>query len=252
MVKNEADVIELFLKINLKSVDKIFLIDHCSEDGTLEIAKEIQRTYPQIDIFSDENKEFNQSKVITSCARRIASQNIFDYLIPLDADEFICESNQMDLRELLAINVSDNEAVLIPWETYCPITLDYSYSDSPLYSCFRRRTAEPKQYYKVILGNEYAKSCVIAEGNHTAFSEKHPPPNKILNIKLKHVPVRSSEQLVRKALMGSYALALKPGRQNSEGYHWDEIASIARSNGYEFSLEQLSGIALHYAAPKEA
>jgi hypothetical protein len=253
MVKNESDVIELFLKINLRSVDKIFVIDHRSEDGTFEIAKEMQKIYPQIELFFNVNKEFNQSQVITEAVRRIASQNIFDYLIPLDADEFICETYPIDFREILSSSVGDKEAVLIPWETYCPTSLDYFNSDSPLYNCFKKRSSEPNQFYKVILGNEFAKECVVSEGNHTAFSEKYQQPNKVfLNIKLKHVPVRSSEQLVRKALMGSYALALKVGRKSDEGYHWDEIASIVRSNGYKLGLEQLSNIALHYAAPKDA
>jgi hypothetical protein len=191
--------------------------------------------------------------VITQTVRNIASQNIFDYLIPLDADEFICEPYTIDFREILSSNIGSNEAALIPWETYCPTSLDYFNSDSPLYTCFKKRSNEPNQFYKVILGNEFARECVVAEGNHTAFSKIYQQPNKVLlNIKLKHAPVRSSEQLVRKSLMGSYALALKSGRQSGEGYHWDEIASIARNNGYAFGLEQLSNIALHYAAPKEA
>jgi glycosyltransferase involved in cell wall biosynthesis len=183
MVKNESDVIELFLKINLRSVDKIFLIDHCSQDGTLDIAKEIQKMHSQIELFSYDNKEFNQSQVVTAAVRSIASQNILDYIIPLDADEFICQSYPIDFREILQSNVGNNEAALIPWETYCPISIDYFNSDSPLYSCFRRRSYEPNQFYKVILGSEYAKECVVTEGNHSAFSDKYQQPNKILDIK---------------------------------------------------------------------
>lgn len=252
MVKNESDIIELFLKINLRSVDKIFLIDHCSQDGTLEIAKEVQKIYPQIELYSYGQKEFNQSRVVTAAVRRIAARDILDYIIPLDADEFICEDSPADFRGLLSSSVGDREAVLIPWETYCPTSLDYFDSDSPLYSCFRRRSKEPEQFYKVILGNQYAKECVVTVGNHSAFSEKYQRPSRILDIKLKHAPVRSSEQIVRKALMGSYSLALKHGRKNGEGNHWDQIAAMARGNGYKIGLEQLTDMALHYAAPKEA
>ena len=80
MVKNESDIIELFLKINLRSADRIFLIDHCSQDGTLEIAKEMQKLYPQIAIFSFKEREFRQSDVVTSMVRDISSQNIVDYI----------------------------------------------------------------------------------------------------------------------------------------------------------------------------
>lgn len=248
MVKNESDIIELFLKINLRSADRIYLIDHCSDDGTLEIAKEMQRAYPQIELFSYPNKEFNQSQVITSAVRSIASKNILDFIIPLDGDEFLCDNNSVNFKEMVSDSLPDNQAGIIPWETYCPISLDYFSSRSPLYSCFKRRSKEPNQFYKVVLGNEYAKECVVTEGNHSVLSSKYSSEIKVLDFKLKHVPVRSSQQIVRKALMGSYSLALKHGRQLGEGYHWDEIAGIARGNNYKINLEDLTKIAVNYAS----
>jgi glycosyltransferase involved in cell wall biosynthesis len=252
MVKNESDIIELFLKINLRSVDKIFLIDHCSQDGTLEIAKEVKKVCPQIELFRYADKEYNQSKVITYAVRDIASKNILDYIVPLDADEFISEKNPMDFREILSSNVGPTEAALMPWETYCPTSLNYFNSESPLFGCFKKRSIEPRQYYKVILSNEFAKDCIVETGNHSAFSKKYQRPKKILNITLKHLPVRSPEQILRKALMGSYSLSLKNGRKKGESYHWDEIANMARNSDYKIKLDQLIKIALHYAAYKDA
>lgn len=251
MVKNESDIIELFLKVNLRSLDKIFLIDHCSEDGTPEIIKAMQCKHPQIELLQYSSEEFNQSNVITTVVRNIASHNILDFIIPLDADEFISENNQSEFRKIIASTISKNEAALIPWETYCPISMDYFISDSPLYSCFRKRSKEPRQFYKVILGNEYAKECIVSEGNHSAFSSKYDSASKIIRSKIKHVPVRNSDQIIRKALMGSYSLSLKRGRKSSEGYHWDEIANIVRNNNYKLGIEQLSDIALYYAATRD-
>ncbi len=37
MIKDECDIIELFVRINSRSVDHIFVIDHDSKDGTQEI-----------------------------------------------------------------------------------------------------------------------------------------------------------------------------------------------------------------------
>jgi hypothetical protein len=101
------------------------------------------------------------------------------------------------------------------------------------------------------LGNEYAKECIVTEGNHSALSARFNSPQKILEFKVNHVPVRSPRQILRKALMGSYALALKQGRQRGEGYHWDEIAKIARDNDYDIGLKHLMEIALYYAAPRD-
>ncbi len=252
LVKNESDIIELFLRINLRSVDKIFLIDHCSQDGTLEIAKEMKKEYHQIELFRYANKEFNQSKVITSAVRNIASKNILDFIIPLDGDEFISENHPMDLRKILSVNVGPEEAALMPWETYCPTSLNYFKSEAPLFHCFKKRSIEPKQYYKVILGNEFAKDCIVEAGNHSAFSAKYQRPKKTLNIKLKHIPVRSPEQIIRKALMGNYSNLLKNGRKKGENYHWDEISNMARKSDYVIKLDQLIKIALHYAASKDA
>jgi len=246
MVKNESDIIELFLKINLRSADRIFLIDHCSQDGTLEIAKEMQKLYPQIAIFSFKEREFRQSDVVTSMVRDISSQNIVDYIALLDADEFLCGNTNVNIREIISNNIDKHESGFIPWETFCPISLDYFSSESPLFSCFKKRSKEPQQFFKVVLGNEFAKDCVVAEGNHSAFSAMFSLPRKFLDLKIQHAPVRSPEQIVRKALMGSYSLTLKYGRQRQES-HWDIISQVVRANNYDVTLEQLSNIALNYA-----
>ncbi len=43
MVKNESDIIELFLRINIRSFNQILLVDHRSNDGTAEIIQEVQK-----------------------------------------------------------------------------------------------------------------------------------------------------------------------------------------------------------------
>jgi hypothetical protein len=252
MVKNESDIIELFLKINIRIADRIYIIDHSSNDGTFEISKEIQKNNPNIEIFSYSKKDFNQSQVITSIVKSIASKNIFDYIIPLDADEFIDAIDNQYFINIVQTTINKNEAGLIPWETYCPISSNFFETEAPLFNCFRKRSNEPRQFYKIILGNEYAKDCIISEGNHSALSKIYGSPHKLIGINLKHAPVRNQYQIIRKSLMGSYALALKEHRLNGEGYHWDEIAEIARNNNYSIDLSLLSQIALDYAAPKNS
>ena len=41
IVKNEADIIELFVKINSRICDHMYIVDGSSDDGTFEMLKEL-------------------------------------------------------------------------------------------------------------------------------------------------------------------------------------------------------------------
>jgi hypothetical protein len=252
MVRNESDIIELFLKINLRVFDHAFIIDHCSQDGTIEILKKLKYKIPKIEIFSYGKIEYHQSEVMTKMVRMVARKNIFDYIVPLDADEFIYPNDHKNIRAILDEQLQTNEAGLIPWETYVPISSNYFSSASPIFTCFKKRTREPEQFFKVILGNEYAKDCNLSMGNHSAISRIFPSKNRLIpGIKVQHTPVRSSQQMISKVLLGSYTNALRKNRSNHECSHWDNLADTIRKNNFQIDHEQLLSMALNYASQQE-
>ncbi len=249
MAKNECDIIELFIKINLRTVDAIYIIDNNSDDGTAEIVKKIQSLNYPVSYTLVTDCAFNQSKYITSAVQEVANNNIYDIIIPLDADEFLY-SQTVSPREITQSLMSTNQFGLIPWKTYCPISDDYFNRIAPLYENFSMREAESPQYYKVIIGNEFAKNCQIDEGNHFARNKDFLSAPVMLPLILQHIPVRSKEQIIRKSILGSYALALKKNRLCGEGFHWDLMAKKIRDNDYDIKQKDIFDIALNYSVPE--
>lgn len=248
MIKNECDIIELFLRINIREVDSIFLIDHNSTDATPIIVDLLIKEYPTISYTLHDNPSFLQAAVMTNAVRQIADLNLFDYIIPLDADEFIASKNQnQSIRNILKNHIDKDQIGLIPWATYCPINDHYFKSKAPLYEDFRKRKKEFNQFYKVAIGNEFAKNCFIAEGNHFATNQKYTSPTSILPIYIQHTPIRSAEQIIRKTVLGSHTMALKHTRSNNEGLHWDLMAKKIRQQNYILSFEELQEMSFAYA-----
>jgi len=252
IVKNECDVIELFIKINTRVFDKIFILDHNSSDATvLIIEKLIDEGYP-VELIRLGDVEFNQSKIISNTVRKIARKNNYDYIMPIDADEFLYSEDLASIKNYLINSLEKNKYALVRWVTYCPVKPEYSNFDAPLFENFKARKIEPKQYYKVILGGDYAKSCTVTAGNHNAKNHKYKCKPIELTLLLQHVPIRSKEQLLRKSLIGFYTRSLRTNRKPGDSYHFRQMIDKVRKDNYQISFDRVFDLAINYAVPKHS
>jgi len=208
MVKNECDIIEWFIKLNARFVDHFYIIDHNSNDGTDKILRRLEAGGAPITCTRAETVAFEQSRLTTEKVRAVAATNEFDYIVLLDADEFLSTPEGGRLGDYLSKQVSSDQFGTMDWLTFCPVSDHYYDSDNPLYEYFRPRSFEPATFSKVILGNEFAKHCTVAAGNHSAKHKRYKNAGVALDLPLYHVPVRSSQQLIRKAILGDYATQL--------------------------------------------
>ncbi|MEP6998210.1 MAG: glycosyltransferase family 2 protein, partial [Betaproteobacteria bacterium] len=69
MVRNEADVIEAFVRHNLSVLDGLAIIDHGSLDGTGDILAKLQTENLPLRVERDDQPEFFQSARVTALAR---------------------------------------------------------------------------------------------------------------------------------------------------------------------------------------
>ncbi|OGC09546.1 hypothetical protein A2246_06955 [candidate division WOR-1 bacterium RIFOXYA2_FULL_37_7] len=102
IVKNEEKVLEKTLPLLAKKVDEIVLVDTGSTDNTIEIAKKLGakiHTFSWIDDFSAARNES-------------LKHALGDWIIWVDADEFINEKTLDTLRQIL--EKSDKEAYYLP------------------------------------------------------------------------------------------------------------------------------------------
>lgn len=246
MVKDECDIVELFVKINLRRLDHLFIVDHGSRDGTPEILRRLAASGYAITVTEYEGLDRNQRDVTTRLMSSVAATDEYDFIVPLDADEFIYCGDRC-LADVLAAEVPQGGAAQMRWVTYAPVAALAEAGPAPLFHRFRMRALEPIQYFKVVLSNDLAKNAQLSVGNHTVVFNGAPMSLPTSTVLLQHVPVRSAEQLSVKALIGSLRNSIRPERTPAESFHWDQMAKVIRDAGYRLSAQDLFSLACRYA-----
>lgn len=246
MAKNECDIIEHCVRINLRSVDRLFVMDHNSADPTKRILRLLVEEGLPLELVDApaEDAAYHQGEILTRMINVVAKTDSFDYIMPLDADEFLVHHEARWPESALHLLRPDQYG-LVPWVTYVPM-IDSITGQNPLCGCFKPRNREPRPYYKVIIGNEMAKDCSLRMGSHSLVDTPEKNAVIINTMSLQHLPVRSSSQIISKALTGANALRLKKNRRAEEGQHWLDMAH--RFEGKTaLSLHDLQVEALTYA-----
>jgi hypothetical protein len=251
MIKNECDIIEHFVRINSRAVDHIYIIDHNSNDSTLEILSRLVLEGLPLSVLRETQLDFKQADILTKQIKIIAASNAYDFIVPLDADEFIhCGDNNFGM--LLASEIDKpGHCGHMRWVTYAPVPNTPSPIDSSIYDLFRMRSNEPTQYYKTIIPNEIAKICRLQEGSHFCILNNMRIVSIEVSAILQHVPIRSAAQITSKTLLGRHRLSIKPGRLLDETLHWDRIANFIKEKNYALSTKDVSWLACRYTLSLE-
>jgi glycosyltransferase involved in cell wall biosynthesis len=245
MVRDECDILELFVRINSKWADRFFILDNGSTDNTPHILRRLAEEGFPITVYTDTGINFDQSRATTQIVRKAISSSAFDYVFPIDCDEFI--SNADAFRTSLAHSSSLDSASFVEWSTLIPKSSDSMLEAAPLYTGFERRQTETRRIRKIILTKKVAQSSIVQAGNHGAVSSDG-TEIKGTNLKVDffHIPVRSKAQIIAKAIIGSYKMSIKSGRGKHEAFHWDEMVKMMRQYRFDLSDEQLRDLAFNY------
>lgn len=253
-VRDEADVIESFVRHNLNYVDRLFVIDNLSRDGTQAILAHLAGEGLPVSWGTSAHMDHAQENVLTNAVRSFPQMgHDFDFVVPLDADEFIGSPDRRTFEHAID-QLDEGEYGVAPWKTYVPAASQAAQpvdADAMLTARMQfRRAREPHTYFKAIIPTPMMKDAVISPGSH-ALIPLHPGVRIVqreLPVPIAHFPVRSTAQVVAKVVLGSHTLSMKKTRLDDEGLHWDEMARLVRSQDYRLSPEQLERMALDYAA----
>lgn len=251
MIKDECDIIELYVKVNLRSVDHIYILDHNSQDSTLDILLRLREQGLPISLYRYDSLDYNQGAMLTLLAKQVAATNEYDYIISVDADEFIY-SPTGNFRQEVGEQVPQHTCGRMRWVTYVPAVGAYHDAKAPLYEVFRQRSKEPKQHYKVVIPNELAKVCTISMGSHLIQIDGQWTDGVPITPVLQHLPVRSVEQIMAKTLVGSNQVSILPGRTQAQASHWDLMANQIRAANYQVGHADMLNLAYLYAAEGQA
>ncbi len=246
MIRDECDIVELFIKHNLDVVDTIYIIDHFSTDGTKEIVSKLMDRGLSVKLRTARQRTYNQSTEVSAVTQELARSGDYGYIVPLDADEFLPYMARSDFHDLIADQISFDQCGYMLWQTFCPIEVRQSEVRNPLLCGFVARSHEASNFQKVIVGTRLAERCTIATGAHRVRGRFRRVRAVDLGMALQHVPVRSSDQIVRKALTGNFAFSATPGRRRGEGSHWTELAKEVRRQNYSLPFASVQDLALGY------
>ena len=257
MVRNEADVIEAFVRHNLSILDGLAIVDHGSFDGTTEILAELQREGLPLRISRDSDPAFLQSARITEVARQTLGAGA-DFVFALDADEFLRVPDRKQAERALQ-EVPPGMHAVAHWPTYVPDSFE---DNLPFGRGHLRRRLKVERhtaqgYHKVIAGRALLERPHdrIGEGNHLVGSpnEVAAPPHARLRQDIAcvaHCPVRSRSQLESKVIIGYLAYEARSALPNSVGFHWRDLYEDLRA-GRSFTPDRLLEIACNYGLPRE-
>src|SRR5947208_11559468 len=114
IVRNEADIIEAFVRHNLALLDHLAVVDHGSFDGTSEILAMLVQEGLPLSLIRDERIGYFQPEMITPLVRDLLRRANADFVFVLDADEFLKTPSRNVLEQLL-MRVPSGMHGLVPW-----------------------------------------------------------------------------------------------------------------------------------------
>jgi len=226
MAKNEQDIIELFVRHNIRFCDFLIVSDNDSTDQTRNILHALTKEFPNLLVLDKFSGGYNQGEYTTNALRSLQEVFFADVLIPLDVDEFIGSKTRAEFDEWLS-QIPNGSVGAVNWKTFLP---EPSKSDNPFpHQIGRVRKAEKPQYRKAILRCDGAliNNVIIKQGNHRMFWEDG---TKVHSVNLdrpfyQHIPIRNSDQLTSKAVIGWAANARNTSSDKKRGHakQWKKI-----------------------------
>ena len=250
MVKNEADVIEAFVRHNLSYMDALVVVDNDSVDDTRRILVELQREGLPVILFDDPIVGHFQAEIVTAAYRKVVPKFKPRFVFLLDADEFIVAPSRDALYAQLRALRPGTQAQYC-WRTYIPApTGPEGDAADPLRSITHRKAQEHSWWKPIIVTKPKIDMKVrIKQGNHGATHAGRPLRKaKLRDVTIAHFPVRSVDQFTSKILVGWIA-NLERNRYRldlAHAIHWKVVYErIIR--GSSFTAEDLTREALKYA-----
>lgn len=254
MVKNEADVIEAFVRHNLAFMDTMIIIDNDSVDGTRNILVKLRREGLPIVLFDDPEVAYFQAEKVTAVYRDVVPRYKPRFVFLLDADEFIVAPSRDALYGQLRSLRPGSQGQYF-WRTYIPAPTGAESSvTDPLRSITHRRAVEKPWPKSIIVTKaEIDLELEIQQGGHDVeYAGRSLPKVKLQHAALAHFPVRSVDQITAKALVGwiSYMERNRHRPLRSAGFQWKTLYDRV-ADGPGLTNEELTRAALAYAQPSE-
>lgn len=225
MVRDEVDIAAAMVEHHLaQGLDQLIVTDNASEDGTREVLEAYVGT-GLVELHHDPEHRKQQHAVVTAMARRARSVHRADWVLNLDADEFLVPLDRsLTVREALAQTSLHLNAFAVPvtnlvgpaaWagSGISRLTWRDHRTDAQLRQVGIHAQPTPNAVHRGEI------DVVVAQGNHfvNLTSNGQPPPEAALEVL--HLPWRSWAQLERKVLNAGLGYERNPDLRPSKNHH---------------------------------
>lgn len=247
MVKNEEDIIEAFVRHNLHYCDELYILENGSLDTTGVILRDLAAGGLPVTVIDDPSFAYNQSEKITELYRRVLREAHSDFVLPLDADEFIQVESREHLREVLH-GIPENGAGWWPWKTYLPADTSRTVIGERFRKCHPYLERRHQKIVVRVPPGKVDDEAVITQGSHQLRRAGQViDPIPLEGAHLAHLPVRSAQQIAQKVIIGWMANIAHLGegtRQSST--HWGDLYERVLAAEFRISQEELIAEASRY------
>ncbi len=243
--RNECDILEAFVRHHARFSD-VFIVLHRCIDNSEEILSSLAAEGLPVQWRKDERLTHEQSVVMSELMRE-AFRDGADWVLPLDADEFL----HGDVISVLKAQGSDPRVIRTPWRGYVPTSSDDVSEPNVLKRITHRRSHEYPRWYKMMIPKTTDTSAGLCFGNHALIDVAgNRMPHADTSLSVAHFPIRSERQVMRKTFGGWLSYTADPTHAYGGSFQWKALYEKMKS-GRGPSADELTQLAMDYATEKQ-
>lgn len=246
-VKNERDIIEAFVRHHAALFDQVIVLDDGSTDGTYDILTKLRGEGLPLTLISDPSVGYEQARYMTRLLRMAVNQHGADWVMPLDADEFIEPEAGQTLAQVLEGQAA--QILSLAWHGFAWSPQKDNAEPNPVVRLRDRMPPSPGILSKVLVPAMHVSEGVsLGQGNHALLFKEEPLTARPFDrARLCHFPIRSYEQYAAKIAVGYLQYAATPGWDPTIGFHYlapyralsesvDRFVEMARVDSRRYSF----------------
>lgn len=216
MVRNEADIVEAFVRHTAALADAHLILDDGSTDSTPDILQALLAEGLPLTVEREDTPGYFQAERMSRLMKRAGEEMRADWVIPLDADEFLVPTGRR-LRRLLK---GVHHPILIRWRTQVPSDGDDREDPNPTTRLKYRLERESRVWCKVAVPGSLTGRALLDPGNHDLTIDGISESRPILDgAWLCHLPIRDPQQFAAKVAIGVLQYAVQ-GNPPGLGFHY--------------------------------
>ena len=220
MVKDEEDVVEAFARHTLAVADHLVVFDHHSTDRTRHVLLQLKAAGLPLTVLTDDEFEYRQAARTTGLIRHAVRELDADWVLPLDADEFVQAESPAAFRRFFAERPPAAPHVRLPLVNFGPHPADHRAESNPVarlrHKVRRVDTGKAAVPRHLIEPAGFAMST----GNHDVSIDNVVLPfDPTPGMWLAHYPIRSGWQAALK--VAQHAAQKSAGGYGAGGGHYD-------------------------------